>query len=90
MLMYPMCTCTQTPPRPMHPKAPFYAHQAPPAVRLVVAEVISVAEHPKAEKLKICEVDTGKATYKVCGGGGGRGGQVSVGVKEKGLEGSVT
>ncbi len=33
--------------------------------KLVVAEVFSVSNHPKADKLKVCEVDTGVAKYKV-------------------------
>jgi predicted RNA-binding protein with EMAP domain len=38
------------------------AAQAP---GLVVAQVVSVEEHPKADKLRVVEVDAGVATYKV-------------------------
>ncbi len=41
---------------------------APPFDRVVVAEVRSVAPHPNADKLKVCEVDTGEGIAQiVCG-----------------------
>ena len=35
------------------------------APKLVVAEVLSVEDHPKADRLKVCEVDNGVAMFKV-------------------------
>lgn len=41
---------------------------APPFERVVVAEVRSVVPHPNADKLKVCEVDTGEGLVTiVCG-----------------------
>ena len=48
---------------------------------LLFAEVLGVKNHPKADKLKICELDAGEASYTVRVGweGGGAGMSVSAG-----------
>lgn len=56
------------------------------APKLVVAEVLSVEDHPKAERLKVCEVDNGVAMFKVrtaLWAGGREGGRRPSGTREQ-------
>jgi len=39
---------------------------APPFTGIVVAQVLSVEQHPNADKLKVCKVDVGTGTLRCC------------------------